>query len=79
MARGQSQAGELPPIGSFPPLGRATPDVSLLGEEFQVIVGGARQSVSGTSASAPTFAAMVSLLNEARFAAGRCGFHLDPT
>ena len=27
-----------PPAGSFPPLGRATPDVSALGEGFQVYV-----------------------------------------
>ena len=60
-----------PPSGSFPPLGRATPDVSALGEGYQVIVGGKAESVGGTSASSPAFAGYVSLINEARFRAGK--------
>jgi len=60
-----------PPSGSFSPTGRATPDVSALGEGFQVYVRGAVQPVGGTSASSPTFAGYVSLLNEARFKAGK--------
>ena len=63
-------ASSLPPVGSFPPKGRATPDVSALGEGYQVIIGGRAGSVGGTSASCPAFAAMVSLLNEARLGAG---------
>lgn len=59
-----------PPAGSFDPNGRATPDVSALGEGYQVIIGGSIQSVGGTSASAPAFAGMVALLNEARFQKG---------
>jgi len=39
----------LPPSGSFPALGRATPDVSALGEGYQVIVNGAPVTVGGTS------------------------------
>lgn len=62
---------QLPPANAYSRSGRATPDVSTVGEGFQVIAGGTPQSVAGTSASAPTFAAMVSLLNEARFAAGK--------
>eukprot|EP00756_Hemistasia_phaeocysticola_P067191 Hpha_TRINITY_DN9783_c0_g1::TRINITY_DN9783_c0_g1_i2::g.10297::m.10297/K01279/TPP1, CLN2; tripeptidyl-peptidase I len=61
----------LPPAGSFPPKGRATPDVSALGEGYQVFVRGAAESVGGTSASCPAFAAMVSLLNENRLNAGK--------
>jgi len=61
----------LPPKGSFPPKGRATPDISALGEGYQVIVGGETKSVGGTSASCPAFAAMVSLINEARLNAGK--------
>jgi len=64
-------AKDLPPAGSFPPTGRATPDVSALGEGFQVIAGGEVQSVGGTSASTPTFASLVGLLNEARIKAGK--------
>eukprot|EP00039_Didymoeca_costata_P018301 m.332968 g.332968 ORF g.332968 m.332968 type:complete len:644 (-) comp17037_c0_seq1:896-2827(-) len=62
---------KFPPAGSFDPEGRATPDVSALGEGFQVINGGGTLSVGGTSASSPTFAGLVSLLNEARLAAGK--------
>jgi tripeptidyl-peptidase-1 len=64
-------AKDLPPAGAFPPTGRATPDVSALGEGFQVIAGGEVQSVGGTSASTPTFASLVGLLNEARIKAGK--------
>eukprot|EP00316_Scyphosphaera_apsteinii_P011229 CAMPEP_0119307148 /NCGR_PEP_ID=MMETSP1333-20130426/7721_1 /TAXON_ID=418940 /ORGANISM="Scyphosphaera apsteinii, Strain RCC1455" /LENGTH=758 /DNA_ID=CAMNT_0007310623 /DNA_START=26 /DNA_END=2302 /DNA_ORIENTATION=+ len=62
---------KFPPKGDFDPMGRATPDVSALGEGYQVWVDGKVQSVGGTSASSPTFASMVSLLNEARFKAGK--------
>merc|ERR1712160_88970 len=72
-------AKDLPPAGSFPPTGRATPDVSALGEGFQVIAGGQVQSVGGTSASTPTFASLVGLLNEARLKAGKPAMgHLNP-
>ena len=64
-------ASTLPPAGSFPTGGRGTPDVSALGEGFQVIVGGHPTAVGGTSASSPTFAGLVSLLNEARLTAGK--------
>ena len=68
-----------PPASAFPALGRATPDVSALGEGYQVYEGGKVQSVGGTSASAPMFAGLVSLLNDARLKAGkpRMGF-LNP-
>lgn len=58
--------------GSIHLAGRATPDVSVLGENFQVCLSDCAGGVDGivTSASAPTFAGMVSLLNEARIAAG---------
>ena len=64
-------APNLPPNGSFPPLGRATPDVSALGEGFQVYQDGVAGPVGGTSASTPTFAGLVSLLNEARLQANK--------
>jgi tripeptidyl-peptidase-1 len=59
-----------PPTGSFPPSGRGTPDVSALGEGYQVLQSGHVSAVGGTSASAPAFAGMVSLLNEARLNKG---------
>ena len=36
-------APQLPPAGSFPPAGRATPDVSALGEGYMVLMNGAVQ------------------------------------
>ncbi len=60
-----------PPAGSFPVTGRATPDISALGEGYQVVTNGEVQSVGGTSASTPAFAGMVALLNEARIQAGK--------
>ena len=51
--------------------GRATPDVAALGIGFAVVVSGVTMSIGGTSASAPTFAAIVSLLNDARLAKGK--------
>jgi subtilase family serine protease len=60
-----ANAPQLPPKGSYPPGGRGTPDVSALGEGFRVLSNGRDSPVGGTSASAPTFAAVVSLLNEA--------------
>jgi tripeptidyl-peptidase-1 len=72
-------ATKLPPNGSFPPGGRATPDVAALGEGFEVVASGRVESVGGTSASAPTFAGLVSLLNEARLKAGKPAMgHLNP-
>jgi len=62
-----------PPEGTFFSAGRAVPDVSALGAPYNVIAGkgDAWQEFGGTSASSPTFAAIVSLLNEARLAAGK--------
>jgi tripeptidyl-peptidase-1 len=60
-----------PPASVYGKGGRGTPDVAALGEGFQVIMNGNPEAVGGTSASAPSFAGMVALLNEARFAAGK--------
>ena len=51
--------------------GRGTPDVAALGMGFQIIVNGGQTSVGGTSAAAPTFAGIVSMLNEARIQHGK--------
>jgi len=66
-----STLDKFPPDGSFPVGGRGTPDVSALGEGYQVYENGDVTSVGGTSASSPAFAGFVSLLNEARIAAGK--------
>jgi len=62
---------DLPDSFFYNRYGRATPDVSALGIGFQVINGGETISVGGTSASAPTFAAIVSLLNDIRIQNGK--------
>eukprot|EP01006_Ploeotia_vitrea_P043822 TRINITY_DN66782_c6_g1_i1.p1 TRINITY_DN66782_c6_g1~~TRINITY_DN66782_c6_g1_i1.p1 ORF type:complete len:632 (-),score=132.10 TRINITY_DN66782_c6_g1_i1:981-2729(-) len=62
---------KLPPQGLWPRNGRATPDVAALGEGFQVVVNGHVTTVGGTSAATPTFAATISLINEARIKAGK--------
>ncbi|KAI0642674.1 family S53 protease-like protein [Trametes meyenii] len=56
--------------GLFNRSGRAYPDVSTQGVNFQIQVAGASQSVSGTSASSPTFAAIVALVNDQLLASG---------
>eukprot|EP01041_Mallomonas_annulata_P007120 gene7120-14483_t len=50
--------------------GRGLPDVSLAGSSYYVIIGGKQYSVSGTSASAPAVAGMISLVNAARADSG---------
>jgi len=43
--------------------GRGIPDLSMAAHNYMIFVGGTRGVVSGTSASAPVFAAMLSLVN----------------
>jgi len=50
---------------------RGIPDVALAGHSFNIIVGGEEVSVDGTSASSPTFAGMVTLVNARRKTAGQ--------
>lgn len=65
-----SKAG-LPDPKDYNPNGRGTPDISALGLGYQVVCGGHTLSVGGTSASAPFFASLVSLLNEYRLQNGK--------
>jgi tripeptidyl-peptidase-1 len=70
-----------PPPGAWNSTNRANPDFGALGDEhFQVINGGRTISVGGTSASAPTFASVITLLNDAALNANKptLGF-LNPT
>lgn len=62
-----AQSSQLPPAniwktynGNF---GRGTADVSALGEGYNVVVQGSTYGVGGTSASTPTFSALISLIN----------------
>ncbi|KAI0758086.1 tripeptidyl peptidase A [Fomes fomentarius] len=56
--------------GLFNRTGRAIPDVAAQADFFRVFLGGRPVSIGGTSAAAPTFAGIVSLLNSARLSAG---------
>jgi tripeptidyl-peptidase-1 len=56
------------PTSGYNRNGRGYPDVSLIGVWYQVVVQGEFISLFGTSASAPVFAAMISLINAARAA-----------
>jgi len=63
---------QMPEACAFNASGRATPDVSALGDiHFQVVNGGSTISVGGTSASAPSFSAVMSLLNDQLLNAGK--------
>ncbi|KAI0252044.1 tripeptidyl peptidase A [Lactifluus subvellereus] len=57
--------------GLFNPNGRAYPDVSAQASNFRVFFRGVPASLYGTSASTPSFAGFVALLNDARIAAGK--------
>jgi len=63
---------KLPNSCSYNASGRGTPDVGALGDEhFQVVNGGQTISVGGTSASAPSFSAIITMLNDMRFNNGK--------
>lgn len=57
--------------GLFNPKGRAFPDVATQGENFAVYDKGSLSSLAGTSCSAPTFAGIIALLNDARLRANQ--------
>lgn len=61
----------LPSSGAFNHSGAGFPDVSAQAEGFTIVAGGQTFPVSGTSCSSPTFAGIVSLVNDARMAAGK--------
>eukprot|EP00178_Gracilaria_changii_P007955 TRINITY_DN24672_c0_g1_i1.p1 TRINITY_DN24672_c0_g1~~TRINITY_DN24672_c0_g1_i1.p1 ORF type:complete len:560 (-),score=75.16 TRINITY_DN24672_c0_g1_i1:59-1549(-) len=60
------------PTAKYAQNGRGTPDVSAMGEEFTIVMRGNKfPGVGGTSASTPTFAGIVSRLNDLRLNAGK--------
>jgi len=61
----------LPPAGLFTPGGRAYPDAVAIGHNVEVVLGGSFLPLDGTSASAPIFAGVISLLNDVRLGAGK--------
>lgn len=71
---------DLPTDVSFHREGRGYPDVSLYGHSFLIVINGALEPVDGTSASAPSLAGMLSLMNDGlkRLGAPTLGF-INPT
>ena len=57
--------------GKFNASGRGFPDVSAQGTNFEVVVDGSAEGVEGTSCASPTFASVISLLNDRLVAAGK--------
>ncbi|KAJ6450427.1 family S53 protease-like protein [Mycena vitilis] len=57
--------------GTFNKAGRGYPDVSLQGWNFEIVTGGEAGLVGGTSASSPTFAGIIALINDRLVAAGK--------
>jgi tripeptidyl-peptidase-1 len=60
-----------PGSGNFNPAGSGYPDISANGHNYVIKLQGSNQQVDGTSASCPVSAAMFSLINAARAAAGQ--------
>jgi tripeptidyl-peptidase-1 len=68
-----------PPSG-YNTNGRGYPDISLIGVNYQVVIGGVTYPVYGTSCSTPVIAAWVTLVNSARYNSGLPGIGLiNPT
>lgn len=66
-----SVAKNLPPANVYNRSGAGIPDVSAFGVNFEIVCSGSTFAVDGTSCSCPTFAGIVSLLNDARLVAGK--------
>jgi tripeptidyl-peptidase-1 len=57
--------------GVFNSNGRGYPDISIQGSHFEIVLGGKHTAESGTSASTPTVASIISLINDRLIAAGK--------
>lgn len=65
--------------GYYNATGRGIPDISLAATSYKIILNGRRSNIGGTSASAPVFAGMIALVNDARLRAGKKSIgHLNP-
>lgn len=63
--------GGLPPAGMWNASGRAYPDVSAIGQNLLLYIGGRLNDNGGTSASTPIVAGLLALVNDARLGAGK--------
>jgi len=57
--------------GLYNPAGRAIPDVAAQGDHYRIWLDGKTKLTGGTSASTPTFAAVITLLNGERLSQGK--------
>ena len=70
----KAEKANLPPASYYNATGRGFPDVSAVGTNFLVVVGGIGgppMPVSGTSAATPIFSAMLAMINNELIAAGK--------
>lgn len=67
----EAHFNNLSTLGYFNRHGRGLPDVSLMARSYLVYVAGTLHAATGTSASAPLFASMITMINEARLSAGK--------
>ncbi|KAI0127380.1 tripeptidyl-peptidase-like protein [Xylariales sp. AK1849] len=58
-------------MGFYNATGRATPDISAIGEQYTVLSAGEESQVDGTSASTPVVAALVARVNQERLKQGK--------
>ena len=65
------KSGKAPPSKYFNASGRAYPDVSAFAVDFTIIFQGGETLVDGTSCATPTFAGVVSCLNDVRLNSGK--------
>lgn len=61
----------IPPTNMFASQGRGYPDVAVAGHAYILVIGGNFTAADGTSASAPMFAGMITLINAERIQAGK--------
>jgi len=74
-----SIATNLPTSNRYNHTGAGFPDVAAQAENFNIVYGGFTTFVAGTSCASPTFSGVVSLLNDARLAAGKAPLgYLNP-
>lgn len=59
------------PVSGYNAAGRGFPDISVLGYNYVVVIGGQLYILSGTSASTPVVAGMVALVNSLRLSSGK--------
>lgn len=57
--------------GYYNPRGRGYPDVSLFAENWNIVINGKSSYVSGTSASSPAWASLISQINDYRISIGK--------